>query len=556
MKKISTLLLAVTLSVAGIFAQGVDYKFNWAVSVEGTVNQAANTIGVEKAADGNVFAAMVWGGTTAAGKTVSWDGRNLLGADGAEIEGADYSSGNSYTPNMLFAKVSSVTGEVLWKVYTNFGYVDSGNTDFAATADGGAVLLVYVRQSEGADSRLAHIVGADGTVTYLQHTDADKWCYRAVLVRLDADGKVAWTRTINALDETKEGASATKVFGVSSVAVDAAGSIYVAGRMAGTLYFLGKNGRVTAVDAFNNDGWNGDSQKNVGNAFIARFAGDGYFDKIFTGEAGDYVYNQYDKLVLDGATLYAVGTCKKTGGNTGLMLGVYDTDQGVRRYYKEYEMEANSGGKQNIKVYGASVIDGSLYVTGNLAGTIVDNGVRLSAVGTKAQLDGFVARFGNDGNMLGGKTYGSVNTGTVGVADAGGCVVALSWSMADGIVATAYDKAMANELSRTVLMKSGLSAAAAAPEVIDGSLFVMGRGSRSASAAYYGTTDVKPDLKQSYGVMFGSWQLEAVTDRIAAVDGDTANAGPVYNAAGVKMAAGAGLQRGLYIQNGRKTLHR
>ena len=97
MKKLFTLLVA-SIATLGGFSQTVDYTFNWATSIEGTVAQAANVIGVKKAADGNYLTALVWGGTTAAGKTISWGGQNLQDKSGADIEGADYSSGNSYTP--------------------------------------------------------------------------------------------------------------------------------------------------------------------------------------------------------------------------------------------------------------------------------------------------------------------------------------------------------------------------------------------------------------------------------------------------------------------------
>ena len=115
-------------------------------------------------------------------------------------------------------------------------------------------MVMQVRQSEGADYRLAHIVSSDGTVTYIQHTDADKWSYRAILAKVSGDGVVEWTRTINALNEASNGESAATPFYTKSIALDADGNIYVAGRMCTTMYFLGKAGRIVPVEAYYNDG--------------------------------------------------------------------------------------------------------------------------------------------------------------------------------------------------------------------------------------------------------------------------------------------------------------
>lgn len=543
-----------SIATLGGFAQSVDYTFNWATSIEGTVSQAANVIGVKKAADGKYLTALVWGGTTAAGKTISWGGQNLQDASGADIEGADYSSGNSYTPNLLFTKVEPTTGEPIWKLYTNFGYITNGNCDFQPTADGGAVLLMYGRQSEGADYRLAHIVNSDGTVTYIQHSDADKWSYRAVLAKVGGDGIVEWTRTINALNETTDGTSISTPFYTYSIALDGDGNIYVAGRMCTTMYFLGTAGRIVPVEAYYNEGWTGDSQATVGNAFIAKFTSDGYFNDIYTANDGSYKYTQYDNLVIDDNTLYAFGTSKKSDEGALLQpsLSVIDLTTFKRTSYKEYAVAANSGSKQNFKIYSADILDGCLYVCGNLCGSITDNGVTITATGTSSTLDGYIARMDMNGNILSGQNYGTLNTGFEGAVLKGDKIIALAYQMSGaGAVAVVYDKALTQEEQRTTLMTAGTTATAAAPLLDGDNLVVLSRGGSTASA-FYGTTDVKPELK-NFGVLFGSWTL-GTTSGINNIAVDSETAKTVYSINGMKLPESYNPSKGIYIVNGKKTV--
>lgn len=555
MKKVFTSLL-VFLAALNIGAEGFDYSFNWGKSIEGTVSQSANVIGIKQASDGNYFTAMVWGGTSADGKTVSWGGENLHDASGADIEGADYNKGSSYNPNLLFSKTDKKTGLPIWSVYSNFGYVENTYCDFEPTTDGGAVVMARFRQSEEADYRLANIVGADGTVTHLQHTDADKLAYRTVLMKIDADGKVAWTRTINALDEAKGGGSAVQPFYTTSVAVNTDGRIYVSGRMCTTVYFQGRNGRIVAKDAVYTDGWSGDSQENRGNAFIAVFSADGYIDDVIMHEGSGYAYTQTDCMVIDGNTLYAFGVAMKSDAGSLIRptLSIINLETNSLVAYKEYAVASNAGGKQNFKIYGLNLIDGCLYLTGNLTGNMTDNNVTLTATGTSATLDGYIARFDLNGNLLSAKNYGNLNTGIMGVTEVSGSLIATAYQMTGGgTMALAYDKALSTEISRTVIISSGTTATVAEPLFDGENIVIMSRGAKAASA-FYGTSDVKPALKNGFGVLLGSWKINGnISTGVNVAVKDAAVKDVIYGIGGIKMHGETSQQtKGLYIYNGRK----
>lgn len=127
-----------------------------------------------------------------------------------------------------------------------------------------------------------------------------------------------------------------------------------------------------------------------------------------------------------------------------------------------------------------------------------------------------------NGSLLSGLNYGTLNTGIEGAVLKGDKIIALAYQMSGaGAVALVYDKALTKEEQRTTLMTSGTTATAAAP-LLDGDNFVvLSRGGKTASA-FYGTTEVKPQLKQSFGVFFGSWKIGTTSGiNNIAVDNET-----------------------------------
>ena len=196
-------------------------------------------------------------------------------------------------------------------------------------------------------------------------------------------------------------------------------------------------------------------------------------------------------------------------------------------------------------------------MTGNLAGSMTDNNITLTAVGTAATLDGFIARLDTEGNLLAAKNYGTLNTGIMGTAEVNGGIVALAYQMTGaGAVALAYDKALSSELSRTTLMTSGTTATASAPLFDGENIVVLARGAKAASA-FYGTTEVKPALKQSFGVLLGSWKVTGnVSSGINAVSADFSNGSETYSINGIRMTDRRNTGNGILISNGKKTIVR
>lgn len=194
-KKITFLMLAaMTLTVSA--SADDNLTFNWAHSVDAQTSGGDNVKGIYKATDGNYFAVTSFG-TTSTALNVTVDGETLTDASGNAIEGSPY-TGTSNNGNFLLQKVDAQTGSISWFVYTKKGDVENGNTLVAATSDGGVVIAAKCRAwvKEAGYDNLLEIVDASGATTTVKDMGTQSGEYRYLIVKLNADGKLEWTRLL------------------------------------------------------------------------------------------------------------------------------------------------------------------------------------------------------------------------------------------------------------------------------------------------------------------------------------------------------------------------
>ena len=90
------------------------------------------------------------------------------------------------------------TGNVIWTVYSNKGYLYS-NKSIYPTADGGLIFVGDVRNlANKTETTLFRLIGADSQQTEVSYTPAgnNHTISEGVIAKIDKDGKVEWAKLI------------------------------------------------------------------------------------------------------------------------------------------------------------------------------------------------------------------------------------------------------------------------------------------------------------------------------------------------------------------------
>lgn len=549
MKKIYTFLVGALLSLS---ASAIDYTFNWGKTIEGTIAQSSNIIGMDKSSDGKILVGLTWGGNSVTANPLKWGGANLTDGQGNDINGASYYKGTSSAQNFIATKMDAA-GQLAWKVYTNSGNIENGRSGLVATKDGGAVVLLTARATCEGNTSLIDIVDAEGKTTHVQHSDADYWSYRNVLIKISTDGAVEWTRTINALDLTPDGKDASYGVTVNEVAVDANGKIYVGGAIRSEAYFLGARGKQTTVVGGNITGWTGGANTTYGKAFVAQLDSTGYFEQIYV-DPTEAAYTSVDRLTVGNGKVYAIGVGKATAAGA-IDASLYTFDLSAAEFTpvkKVLAVQKTTAGNQNLQIKDIQVIDGNVYVSGAIVGSLkIDETMVVAGNDASTSLAGFVAKFDTDINPVKSLVIpGTSNTGMYGVEKVGDYILASATMANDGAALYAIPADFSTMPEPTKLVISGYVAISVNPIADGNNLIFVTRGGKSTTASFYGTTDAKPSLTQSYGVLLGSWTISGATG-VQSIEVKNDKSSSAYSINGIQQNPES-LSKGIYVVDGKK----
>ncbi|MBQ5466199.1 MAG: Ig-like domain-containing protein, partial [Muribaculaceae bacterium] len=212
---------------------------------------------------------------------------------------------------------------------------------------GGAVLFINLRHTEGhLTDRIALLDGKGVSHEIDWDIDSER-CYRAFVIKVDANGGIEWMRDIvanNYADEETypKWSQSSRNIGQGiytyALAVDNEGNIFVGGRMCATLTI----GDVT-IEPHNVSTWNGSAQTSVGNLYIIKLDANGnYLNHLVT--EGSATQENVRALQVVGNKLYMfawiaglAGTEFSLGGqsatpatvNGSLCVALLDTDLNV-----------------------------------------------------------------------------------------------------------------------------------------------------------------------------------------------------------------------------------
>lgn len=568
MKKITILLFAVFAIIATANA-GVP-SFNWAHTVDGATSAGDNIIGTAKAADGDYLIATTFG-TTKTDLGVNFDGATLQDKNGNAIEGSPY-TGTSNNGNLLLQKVAT-DGAVKWFAYTRKGDVEQSCSKIVATTDGGAVAVLKVRAwvKEAGYDNLLEVVDAAGAVTTVKDMGTQAGEYRYLVVKINADGNLEWTRLIAGLaKETSKSITKNNAY-VNGVDVDENDNIYIAGNFRTELYFKKADGNTETLVAKNNANWDGDSQKVIGDLFLVKLDKDGYFVNKLVAD-GTAACAFFDNVVYNDGKLYLNGRVQGDGSamtlggktvnasstlQTEIIASVNTSDFSVN-YVNALTSVANKSGKFVIQNKNVQYVDGKVYFTGLLNGGLA-NGSAEAFLNTnntilKAYLLQVEPSTGEVVNSL--VEAGTGISGYFGVYVGSNNIYAFGYNMGKGAVLATINKSSFAAGDEYVICKFGMVAACANP-IIDGSNFIMMNRGKSAST-YYGTDTSFSGLK-NWAVTYYSYKMD---DNVGVNGINADNAAKnydVYTTSGIFVKgatsmeeAKAGLDKGVYVIGGEK----
>lgn len=583
-KKIFSVALA-AFAFAAVANADDNLTFNWAHVVDGATSAGDNVIGMVKAADGDYYVATTFG-TTSSALNVNFDGETLTDASGNAIEGSPY-TGTSNNANMLLQKVSPETGDVQWYIYTDKGYIEQGYTKMAASSDGGMVIAAKTRAwvADAGMDNLLEIVDATGATTTIKDMWTKSGEYRYIVFKVTSEGKLDWARLISGLcidkgemlkdGETTALKQATKdncyVYGMT---LDSNDNIYLCGNFRTELYFKKSDGTVVTLTANNNTGWTGDSQKVVGDLFLAKLDKNGYYTSSLTAE-GTAACAFFDNIAYGDGILYldgriqGDGTTMTVGGKevtassdyqTMIMASVNASDLSVN-YLNTLTSVANSASKFILQNKSAQQIDGYTYYTGMINGSWQKQGSTdlLIDNSTSTKLKGYVLKVDNatgevkkayvkDDGGIGG--YFGVYVGTE-------YTYAYGYDMNVGAIITILKNDYYSKLETKTICTYGTVANCATP-IIDGDNFVM--MNRGKSSASFLNTD-KTFATTNWGTVYYSYKIDDTATDINTVAADTQDAYDVYTIDGVRVKNASnyeeavnGLPKGIYIVGGKKVV--
>lgn len=517
-----TLCAMILASSLSSFA-AVDPVFQWAHSIDGDTSGGDSPIAVTKTTDGNYLLLSTFGSTSTA-LPVRYDATEIA-------QGAPYVTTTANNGNLLIQKIAPSTGNILWTAYSNRGDINNSSS-MAATSDGGVVLTLKVRNTDLLDvDVLINIVDAAGTVTPVKWVYPKSRVYKGVMVRLDKDGKLKWTKYLN-VSSAYTGVTDPETDGASFYAttVDASGNIYVSGSIRDTLTVAKADGTSADIIPANIKSWIATPKGTSADMFLAKFDADGNFLSSLN-VSGTAANSSIDNLVFDSGKLYAQGHIlgdntlpSVTIGNQTLAIDSLDDELLLSinpdltlNYAKKFIGTAASDTKHTHQNKGLQLIDGSIYLFGALKGGFADaakTAAFMSSAGTK--LEGFVIRANAaDGSLSASAMQGAGISAYFGAMAVGDDIYVYGYSNAYKTCINVHSKSDLSKTSTTyTLVTYGTTSLCASP-LIDGTNFVSfnrgGKGnSKTNVASFYGTTSTLTNLV-NWGSVVSSYKIATST---------------------------------------------
>ncbi len=472
MKKLLLSLLAVVVAFGVSVAEAEDTPgFKWHTSLYSGENGAASSsaIDIVKASDGNAIMFVTGGSTTTNHETTYYK-------DEAVMNGAD-TNGTSALNNSIVMKVDQSNGKKIWAIYTTAGDTNISASSITATNDGGAIVVFKERYSVGLPENSPAFVDATGNEFSFQGwaTSSEINPYYLIVLKISGEGAITAGTLISA-DTTPEADATTYASGTpdgvygNAVAVDDADNVYLAGRLAKILVFTNQANRIyVGPSPKNTIGWTGDSQKSVGDMFIAKFDSDLNFQRIYTS-GNVATREQIDKMVYSDGKLYFAGNLKAPAGTTftygdqtftvdnefdNIVYGSFTTDL-TPSVVKCIKATTNSKGSHTTQIKGVNVIDGTMYISGLVIGGFTDETEAHSIYNTTTMLGGFIIGVdAGTGDWTKAKVDENTIGGYFGICSLNGSLYTYRYQLSSGVYLEKLNSDLTTESTTQLVAGSG-----------------------------------------------------------------------------------------------------
>ncbi len=328
-----TLFCTASVTIAQTPDEGVAKNFLWYRLISNSVERHQIPQQVVASMDGNLFASNAFYSKerTDASSVFNFDASD--DADKAISYGDDGSAANGNTALTIYKMTPE--GKLLWYIYNSRGEIATNVNCITATPDGGFVTILMVRDAQSkskSDTDTLRLVQADGKPYDVEMKslfvgvgdDASAGATRRkiipLLVKVSAAGQIEYHKAFE-VDHTPMADATRYSYGTPTgcdfkgTTIDPEGNVYVCGFVR-TAITIGE----TTIKAKNNVGWNGDSQKQMGDFFVLKFDNKGNLLKHLTEQGDPIGRSMLTVIKYQDGKLYAAGRFTGTKEKTPITI--------------------------------------------------------------------------------------------------------------------------------------------------------------------------------------------------------------------------------------------
>ncbi len=384
MIRTTTITLAALLLTAAAESQ-VTPACEWGNLIDGKTSAGDQNISISLNTAGELYTLSAVG-STEQNPAIYYAGEKIF-------DGYPYNTGSSHNNNLLLLKTGQ-DGCRIWDIHSESGDISGSDGSVTTCSDGGCIVAVKLRHSDGATDSKPIIVDALGNRHELDWTCTRRY-YRPLVMKVSLDGKIEWTcmpdvSTAPAPKATGNSADFTAdAISIGKGAVDKNGCYYMPLNFRNPITFDNAGGSRTSFSPVNVKEWTGDAQTACGDFLTIKLDNNGKMSKAFLLE-GEAVASYAQRVADTGDGIIIYGYVKGSGsqlkaGSFSLMPSeaispvLVKADHNLNVAWAKCLKGATVNGKQGLQNVNISLADGNIWLCGQFNLKISDGDNELTS---------------------------------------------------------------------------------------------------------------------------------------------------------------------------------